>query len=109
MEILFASSQLASTLRMDVHILPVAASLLTCPLPGSTAQPAQAEASGHAAGEALEAASRVPILEVTDISASATVQLIGCAFVGLPRSLILNVIADYMIAREGLIHVLIAL
>jgi len=82
-EVLFASSQLASTLRMDVHILPVGASLLTCPLPNSTAQPAQAGASKQAAGELPEAASRVPILEVTDVNASATVQLIGCAFVGL--------------------------
>lgn len=77
MELLFVSSQLASTLRMDLHILPVVASLLT-------ERPAEAAGAGGPTGgpaaEVPEAASRMPVLEVTDLNASATVQLIGCAF-----------------------------
>ena len=77
-ELLFVSSQLASTLRMDLHILPVVASLLTEQV-GSTNRgnaPASRPESAPSA-EAPEAASRMPVLEVTDLSASATVQLIG--------------------------------
>ncbi len=94
-ELLFVSSQLASTLRMDLHILPVVASLLT-ELPGGAASggaPASRPESAPAA-EAPEAASRMPVLEVTDLSASATVQLSGCAphkistlYEDLPRSI----------------------
>lgn len=76
MELLFVSSQLASTLRMDLHILPVVASLLI-ELPADTA--AAGRTIGGPAAEVPEAASRMPVLEITDVSASATVHLIGCA------------------------------
>ena len=75
-ELLFVSSQLASTLRMDLHILPVVASLLI-ELPADTA--AAGKTTGGPAAEVPEAASRMPVLEITDVSASATVHLIGCA------------------------------
>ncbi len=79
-ELLFVSSQLASTLRMDLHILPVVASLLTERPAGTGAAVAAAGAgAGAPSSDAPEAASRMPVLEVTDLNASATMQLIGCA------------------------------
>ncbi len=82
-ELLFTAAQLASTLRMDLHILPISASLLAGgQAAGSSGgggsgssldrQPAAAEPKG-----VQVAASRMPVLDINEFGVSTTFQLLG--------------------------------
>lgn len=73
-ELLFHASQMASTLRLDLNILPISASLLVDGQisGGLDRHPAAATLDGQSAAE-----SRLPLLDISEIGVSATAQLVG--------------------------------